>query len=108
MGGGRVEIFAVGELGGAEGVEDDVFGFVVRSVVDLSAATTRICSGSCCASVWTATPGWEALMSHGCAAAWNSCRPVFIRLSVNPMTMVETTTPIIRAICCSRGVAPMR
>ena len=46
-------------------------------------------------------------MSHGCEAAWNSCRPVFIRLSVKPMAMVETTTPMMSAICCRRGVAPM-
>ena len=47
-------------------------------------------------------------MSHCCDVAWNSSSPLFIRFSVNPITTVEITTPIMSANCCFHGVAPMR
>ena len=69
VGCGRVEIFAVCQLGRAEGVEDDVLGLVVGGGGLVGGRGRETVSGRRWASVWMATPGWEALMSQGCGAA---------------------------------------
>src|ERR1700721_4223015 len=47
-------------------------------------------------------------MSHGLAVCRNSASPWFINCNVAPIASVETQAPITNAICCLRGVAPMR
>src|ERR1700735_4011005 len=44
----------------------------------------------------------------GLGRRWKDSRPLFIALSVAPMEKMETMTPIMMAICCFHGVAPMR
>src|SRR5216683_3659238 len=57
---------------------------------------------------WTPSGRWSSENTIGLGRRWKVSRPLFMALSVAPMEKMETMTPIMMAICCFQGVAPMR
>ena len=51
---------------------------------------------------------WSSEKTMGLGRRWKVSRPLFMALRVAPMEKMETMTPIMMAICCFQGVAPMR
>jgi len=99
--GRRVEVISVGQFSGAEGVEENVFR--LWCVLETVGRRARECfqAGGCV--VLDGDTGVGGVMSQGCAAERNSCRPVFMRVEGEADGDGGNDDADHECICCRRG-----
>ena len=115
VGGGVHEVFAVGERGGADGVEQGVAVAVADGARgarwvgrDRSLGVSWKLSREKGPLFWTPSARSCGVTRMGWGRRWKVSRPLFMALSVAPIEKTEMMTPAMTAACCFQGVAPMR